>query len=180
DRVQLRGRLAEWIRRRFEVHAHFAGQLPDRVHEAFSQVALDEGDGVASRLASEALEAAQLRSHMERGGFLLVKRTPRLVAAPGFLELDVAGDNGDDVGPLQDLFNLALRNQQEPSPKTVPVRRRAGLGNPVALRVGIQVGLDSWALTSSEIALPSAFPCTLGISAFITAPMSLGPWRRRR
>src|SRR5262249_5381510 len=108
-------------------------------------------------------------------GFLLVKGAPRLVAAAGLLQLDVAGNDGDDVGPLQDLFNLALRNQQEPSPRTVPVRRRAGLSNPGALRVGIQVALESWALTSSEMALPSAFPCTLGIRAFITAPMSLRP-----
>jgi hypothetical protein len=54
----------------------------------------------AMRTAAEAMIKALVRADRKRRGFFVMKRTASLVLPSGFLELNAAADNLDDVGTI--------------------------------------------------------------------------------
>ncbi len=88
------------------------GERLHRLHEALSLELHQEADDVPTLLAAEALVRPALRVHVEGRGPLPVERAEAAEAAAGPLELHMAADHLDDVGPLHDLADLVLPDQQ--------------------------------------------------------------------
>ena len=58
------------------------------------------------RTAAEAMIKALVRADRKRRGFFVMKRTASLVLPPGFLELNAAADNLDDVISAMDATSM--------------------------------------------------------------------------
>src|SRR4029079_16759595 len=74
------------------------GQVLDRAGEVDLLDVLDERDGVARPLAAEAVEEALLTVDGERRRLLAMERAEADPATPHLAQLQVAGDDGDEVG----------------------------------------------------------------------------------
>ena len=77
--------------------------------ERFSKVHVlalhQEREHVAAGSAcSETMPGSLVWEDDERGGFLVVKRTERLVIAPRFFQSDILSDDIDNVDPLLDVI----------------------------------------------------------------------------
>ncbi len=111
-----------WILRGLQLHPGVAGEIPHRVDEALSQEPLEECDGVAADLAAEAVEPLQIGGDVERGGLLLVEGALAFEAPTRLLQLHEPGDDGHDVDPFANLFDLVLGNTQSRWPNLPPLR----------------------------------------------------------
>src|SRR5712692_8814507 len=150
---------------RLEVDARLAGELLGGLAEALAVELHDELDRVPGRAAAEAVEDPLVRHHVEAGRLLAVERAQPLPVAARLLEADPALHHRDHVDAVPQLLQLLVADARHSAPVKRPCRRRTH-HEPLAA---------SAAFTASLTRLPSALPCTLGMSAFITAPMSLGP-----
>ena len=109
-----------------QLHPHLPGKLAYGVDEGLALQALQEGDGVAARLAAEALEALHLRRHVEGGALLLVEGAAALEAAAGLLQLDMPAHQCHQVDALEDLFYFLLWNQARAPPRPSPALGSTG------------------------------------------------------
>src|SRR6266849_1399226 len=150
---------------RLEVDARLAGELLGGLAEALAVELHDELDRVPGRAAAEAVEDPLVRDHVEAGRLLAVERAQPLPVAARLLEPDPALHHRDHVDAVPQLLQLLVADARHSAPVKRPCRRRTH-HEPLAA---------SAAFTASLTRFPSAAPCTLGMSAFITAPMSLDP-----
>src|SRR5712671_1510717 len=151
---------------RLEVDARLAGELLGRLAEALAVELHDELDRVAGGAAAEAVEDPFVGHHVEAGRLLAVERAEPLPVAAGLLQRHPALHDRDHVHAVPKLLQLVVADARHSAPVKRPCRRRTH-HEPLAA---------STAFTASLTRLPSALPCTLGMSAFMTVPMSLGPF----
>src|SRR5215218_4746811 len=62
-----------------------------------------EGEDIAAAAAAKAMEIARFREDDEGRGLFLMERAETLVGSPGLLELNVVGDEVDDLGAVPHL-----------------------------------------------------------------------------
>ncbi len=132
-----------------ELDAGAAGQLLQSVAELDVLDPHIEGEGVAAFAAAEAMEIARLGKDDEGGRFLLVEGTETLVGAPGLLQLDVLGNDVDDVGALAHLGDgipghgsLPSRELHAPFPAPLVGRDWGSSDGPVLRDEHLLVDLD--------------------------------------
>src|SRR5947209_5005710 len=150
---------------RLQVDPGLAGELLGCLAEALAVELHDEFDRVAGGAAAKAVEDPLVGDHVEAGRLLAVERAQPLPVAAGLLQRDPALHHRDHVHAVPQFLQLLVADARHSAPVKRPCRRRTH-HEPLAA---------SAAFTASLIRLPSALPCTLGMSAFITAPISLGP-----
>ena len=97
----------------FEVTTILDGaiQVPT-VNKIFGQD--QKAEDVAALAASEAVEDLSIRVDVEARRLLVVEGTESLPIRPRLLQLDVAGDEGHDVGPVSDFLDGRFRDQIRP------------------------------------------------------------------
>ena len=86
-----------------ELDARALGELLQGLAELDMLDTHVEGEDIAAATAAEAMEIAGLREDDEGGGLFLMERTKTLVGPPGLLELNVVGDEIDDLGAVPHL-----------------------------------------------------------------------------
>src|SRR5690606_27922905 len=86
------------------------GEVLDRVHVAERRIGHEKADGVAMGAAAEAVVELLRRAHGERGGLLAVKRAKAKIVGARLLELEVAGDDVDDVDAAEKVLLERIRN----------------------------------------------------------------------
>ena len=95
--------LRRQARRIDELDARALGELLQGLAKLDALDTHVEGEDIAAAAAAKAMEVARLREDDEGGGLFLMERAETLVGSPGLLELNVVGDEVDDLGAVPHL-----------------------------------------------------------------------------
>ena len=98
----------------FDLDPDFGGERPRGFGKLEPFVLHQEAEDVAALAASEAVEDLPVGVDVEARRLLVVEGAESLPVRPGLLQLDVAGDEGDDVRPVSDFLDGRFRDQIRP------------------------------------------------------------------